>query len=103
MVEVEINFGQAEVRLRVRDDGKGISPEILRSGGVAGHWGMSGMVERAQKMGGQCKIWNRTGAGTEVELKVPGGVAYPRRVRRSFGSRVRSVFRLSKPGPSRDE
>ena len=103
VVEVEINFGQAEVRLRVRDDGKGISPEILRSGGVAGHWGMSGMVERAQKMGGQCKIWNRTGAGTEVELKVPGGVAYPRRVRRSFGSRVRSVFRLSKPGPSRDE
>ena len=70
-VEVEINFDQSGVRLRVRDDGKGISSEILRSGGVAGHWGLSGMQERAHKIGGQFKIWNRSGAGTEVELKVP--------------------------------
>ena len=77
-VEVEINFDQAGVRLRVRDDGKGIPSEILRSGGVAGHWGLSGMQERAHKIGGQFKIWNRSGAGTEVELKVPGGIAYPR-------------------------
>ncbi len=90
MVEVEINYDSSGVRLRVRDDGKGIPPETLRSGGVAGHWGLSGMQERALKIGGQFKIWNRSGAGTEVELKVPGGVAYPREVKVSLWSRIRS-------------
>ena len=96
VVEVEINYGHAGVRLRVRDDGKGISPEILRSGGVSGHWGLSGMVERAHKIGGQCKIWNRTGAGTEVELNVPGGVAYPRQIGSSFGSKDAICFPLER-------
>jgi signal transduction histidine kinase len=90
MVEVEINYDSSGVRLRVRDDGKGIPPEILRSGGVAGHWGLSGMQERALKIGGHFKIWNGAGAGTEVELKVPGGVAYPREARPKWWSRMRS-------------
>ncbi len=90
MVEVEINFDSSGVRLRVRDDGKGIPPEILHSGGVAGHWGLSGMQERALKIGGHLKIWNRSGAGTEVELKVPGGLAYPREASVPLWSRIRS-------------
>jgi len=90
MVEVEINYDSSGVRLRVRDDGKGIPPEILRSRGVAGHWGLSGMQERAVKIGGQFRIWNRSGAGTEVELKVPGAVAYPREAKASFWTRIRS-------------
>ncbi len=93
MVEVEINFDQSGVRLRVRDDGQGIASAMLRSGGLAGHWGLSGMRERAEKIGGQLKIWNRSGAGTEVELKVPGAVAYPRRGRTSFREKVRGVYR----------
>jgi signal transduction histidine kinase/ligand-binding sensor domain-containing protein len=68
MVEVEINYDSSGVRLRVRDDGKGIPAEILRSGGKAGHWGLSGMQERAIRIGGHFRIWNRAGAGTEVEL-----------------------------------
>ena len=88
MVEVEINYDSSGVRLRVRDDGKGIPPETIRSGGVAGHWGLSGMQERALKIGGQFKIWNRSGAGTEVELKVPGGIAYPREAKTSFWARI---------------
>jgi signal transduction histidine kinase/ligand-binding sensor domain-containing protein len=90
MVEVEINYDSSGVRLRVRDDGKGIPPETIRSGGVAGHWGLSGMQERALKIGGQFKIWNRSGAGTEVELKVPGGIAYPREAKASLWTRIRS-------------
>ncbi len=102
-VEVEINFDQAGVRLRVRDDGKGIPPEILHSGGVAGHWGLSGMQERAHKIGGQFKIWNRSGAGTEVELKVPGGIAYPREDRASLWTRIRAIFGRSNSNSSLGE
>ena len=102
-VEVEINFDQAGIRLRVRDDGKGIPSEILRSGGVAGHWGLSGMQERAHKIGGQFKIWNRSGAGTEVELKVPGGIAYPREDKASLWTRIRAIFGRSKSNSSLGE
>ncbi len=100
MVEVEINFDHAGVRLRVRDDGKGISPEMLRSGGLAGHWGLSGMRERSERIGGQFKIWNRSGAGTEVELKVPGGIAYPREVKASLRDKIRHLYARRKSDSS---
>jgi signal transduction histidine kinase/ligand-binding sensor domain-containing protein len=103
MVEVEINFDQAGVRLRVRDDGEGIPSEILRSGGIAGHWGLSGMLERAHKIGGQFKIWNRSGAGTEVELKVPGGIAYPREVKISLSTRILAIFGRNKAASPRSK
>jgi signal transduction histidine kinase len=92
MVEVEINYDHSGVRLRVRDDGKGIPSETIRSGGVSGHWGLSGMKERALKIGGQLKIWNRSGAGTEVELKVPSLLAYPRQGNPSLRSRMLALF-----------
>ncbi len=103
MVEVEINYDQSGVRLRVRDDGKGIPSEIIRSGGVSGHWGLSGMKERALRIGGQFKIWNRTGAGTEVELKVPAALAYPRQGNASLRSRMLALFGRRNPGSLRDD
>jgi signal transduction histidine kinase/ligand-binding sensor domain-containing protein len=84
MIEVEVHFDTANVRLRVRDNGKGIADETLRNGGLAGHWGLSGMQERALRIGGELKIWNRAGAGAEVELEVPAKIAYAIRAKRRF-------------------
>jgi signal transduction histidine kinase len=75
-VEAEIAYDSREFRLRVRDDGRGINPRILEAGGRAGHWGLQGMHERAQKIGGQLKFWSRPETGTEVELTVPAATAY---------------------------
>ncbi len=77
-----------QFRLRVRDDGRGIDPRILEAGGRSGHWGLQGMHERAQKIGGQLRFWSRPETGTEVELTVPGATAYQARLtnQRSFGS-----------------
>jgi len=75
-VEAEIAYDSRQFRLRVRDDGRGIEPEILEAGGRSGHWGLRGMNERAQKIGGQLKFWSRPETGTEVELTVPGATAY---------------------------
>lgn len=75
-VEAEIAYDWRQFRLRVRDDGRGIEPEILAAGGRSGHWGLQGMHERAQKIGGQLKLWSRPETGTEVELTVPGATAY---------------------------
>ena len=75
-VEVEITYDPKQFRLRIRDDGRGIEPEILEKGSRDGHWGLPGMRERAQKLGGQLEFWSRPGTGTEVELTVPAKTAY---------------------------
>jgi signal transduction histidine kinase len=80
-IEAEITYGQRLLRLRIRDDGKGIDPKLLDVG-RDGHWGLPGMRERAQEIGGQFDIWSEVGAGTEMELRIPGAIAYgiaPRR------------------------
>jgi ligand-binding sensor domain-containing protein len=84
-IEVEVDFDHSALRLRVRDDGQGIREETLRAGGLVGHWGLSGMRERAEKMGARFRLWNRSGAGTEVEVTVPGAIAYHDRRGRSLG------------------
>jgi signal transduction histidine kinase/ligand-binding sensor domain-containing protein len=87
-VEVEITYDPKQFRLRVRDDGRGIPPEILERGGRADHYGFQGMRERAEKIGGQLKLWSRSKTGTEIELLVPGSTAY-----RVPHSRSKSWFR----------
>jgi signal transduction histidine kinase len=74
-IEAEITYDDRFLRLRIRDDGKGIDPKLLRTGRV-GHWGLPGMRERAQQIGGKLELWSEVGAGTEVELRIPGSIAY---------------------------
>lgn len=88
-IEVELTFETGRVCLRVRDNGSGIDPDIL-SDGRAGHWGLSGMRERAQTIGSQLNIWSHKGAGTEIELIIAAAVAYPPRGKRSFRARFRA-------------
>ncbi|HYV13004.1 MAG TPA: two-component regulator propeller domain-containing protein [Pyrinomonadaceae bacterium] len=83
-VEAEITYDSRQFRLRVRDDGRGIDPHILEAGGRSGHWGLQGMHERAQKIGGQLKFWSRPETGTEVELIVRGATAYQDASQKSF-------------------
>jgi signal transduction histidine kinase len=75
-IEVDIRYDEQDLRLRVRDDGKGIDPDILERGHVSGHWGLRGMRERAKLIGGNVEVWSRLNTGTEVELKIPGTSAY---------------------------
>jgi signal transduction histidine kinase len=74
-IEVEIEYGARALRLLVRDDGRGIDQEVLRSG-RDGHFGLPGMRERAERIGGRLTVWSAAGAGTEVQLSVGSAVAY---------------------------
>ena len=75
-IEAEITYSDSEFRLHVRDDGGGIDPEVANQGSRAGHWGLPGMRERAKSFGGKLEVWSEHGAGTEIELRVPGAIAY---------------------------
>jgi nitrate/nitrite-specific signal transduction histidine kinase len=45
--------------------------------GRPGHYGLSGMRERARQIGAKLEVWSGAKAGTEIELSVAGSVAYP--------------------------
>jgi signal transduction histidine kinase len=75
-IEVELRYDSEGLRLRVRDDGKGIDPQVLSMGGREGHFGMPGMRERAALIGGKLTVWSTPGSGTEVELTIPASRAY---------------------------
>ena len=75
-VEVEIRYDEKYFRLRVRDDGKGIDPDVFRKEGREGHYGLNGMRERATLVGGKLTIWTELDSGTEIDLNIPGMRAY---------------------------
>jgi signal transduction histidine kinase len=81
-IEVEITYDDRLLRLRIRDDGGGIPPEILEEG-RSGHYGLAGMRERAGQIGATLDIWSGVGTGTEVDLRIPGSIAYSKQPGRS--------------------
>jgi signal transduction histidine kinase len=76
-IEAEIEYGERVFRLRIRDDGEGIPAEILEQG-RPGHYGLHGIRERARQVGADLTIWSRAYSGTEIDLSLPGSVAYGR-------------------------
>jgi signal transduction histidine kinase len=75
-VEVEIRYDERHLRLRVRDDGKGIDAKHLNEDGQPGHYGLRGMRERAKLLGGKLAVWSERDSGTEVELSIPASRSY---------------------------
>ena len=88
-IESEVAYSDKFLRLRFRDDGIGIDSEILKNRGRKGHWGMTGMYERARNVHARLSIWSKPGTGTEVELTTPAYIAYD-------AAPERGRFRLSK-------
>ena len=75
-IEVELRYDPRQVRMRVRDDGQGIDQQTLAARDREGHFGLTGMRERAALAGGRLTVWSSPGAGTEVELMIPASHAY---------------------------
>jgi signal transduction histidine kinase/ligand-binding sensor domain-containing protein len=75
-IEAEIRYDKEHLRLRIRDDGKGIDRSVLDKEHAPGHWGLRGMRERAKLVGGKFEVWSEIDSGTEVELSVPAVSAY---------------------------
>ena len=76
-VEFELEYADSDLHMRVRDNGCGIDPEVLKTG-REGHWGLAGMRERAARIGGLLKISSSATDGTDVQLSVPSSVAFQR-------------------------
>jgi signal transduction histidine kinase len=73
-IEAEIVYGDS-LRVRIRDDGKGIDPAVMKEG-LSGHYGLPGMRERTGHIGGKLDVSTGAGAGTEIQLSIPGTIAF---------------------------
>ena len=84
-VAIDITHGDS-FSLRLADDGVGIAREVAAKGYREGHFGLSGMSERARNLGGRLIVRALPEGGTEVVLTVPRHVAY-QSVERRVGAR----------------
>jgi signal transduction histidine kinase len=82
-ITVEIRYQKRQFRLTVRDDGKGINVDTMQLQ-PTGHFGLPGMRERAEIVGGKLEVWSQLDSGTQVELSIPGSIAYDVSVRESL-------------------
>ncbi len=92
-IEIEILYDAAAFTLRIRDNGKGFDEKILRSASRPGHFGLLGLQERSERIGGHLEIWSREGAGTEVSCRVDADKAY-RHVRSDGSAFKRWIHRV---------
>lgn len=71
-IDVEIHYTGPSFLIYVRDDGVGMSADVIGQKRRVGHWGIQGMKERAASFGGGVAIDSTPGKGTTVSLMVPG-------------------------------
>ena len=89
-VSLVVSYERAELSIRIYDDGQGIDQAVLETGGRSHHWGLQGMHERMERIGGSLEVISNHGqAGTRVILRVPSSRAY---VHRSSFPWFRSAF-----------
>jgi signal transduction histidine kinase/ligand-binding sensor domain-containing protein len=74
-IEVEVEYAANRLRMLVQDNGCGIDSQLLQSG-RQGHWGLKGIRERAERIGGKLNLFSNPGAGTQVVLTVAGELAF---------------------------
>ena len=74
-VDCELEYTDRDLHMRIRDNGCGIGSQVLDAV-REGHWGLRGMRERATSIGAVLKISTSAAAGTEVQLSIPGRVAF---------------------------
>jgi len=67
-VKINLRFGEKETVMEICDDGVGFEPAV---DGMGGGFGIPGMFERAQKIGGKLQIDSTPGQGTCVRVIAP--------------------------------
>lgn len=70
MIEIKLIETAQTVSLNVNDDGSGFTERVVHER-ADGHFGLVGMKERAQRIGGKLSIGDRPGGGTLVHIEVP--------------------------------
>lgn len=97
-IDVVIDYEPQALRVSVRDNGVGVAADILANG-REGHWGLPGMRERAESIGGTLEMTSALESGTTVELAVPANSAYRRYMKNGVLNWLVEVYRARPAAP----
>lgn len=75
-IELLLTYGRRDLQMIVRDDGIGMPATVPSNGRRADRYGLIGMRERAERIGGRLAVISREDRGTEVALTLPAHAAY---------------------------
>jgi signal transduction histidine kinase/ligand-binding sensor domain-containing protein len=67
---IKLHMDTCKLYLRIKDDGRGFDQNGVFAT-LGGHFGLIGMRERAERLGGELRLASHPGEGTEVEVSVP--------------------------------
>ena len=73
-VAVRLREGPAGITMEVRDNGRGFEPDEVRRptpGNPQARYGLFGMRDRAQLLGGSLEVWSRPGVGSLITVFLP--------------------------------
>jgi signal transduction histidine kinase len=70
-IEIQLQFTRRRVKMTIVDNGRGFTGDAPST--ADGHFGITGMTERAQQIGGSLKVISRAGEGTRVQVEAPTG------------------------------
>jgi signal transduction histidine kinase len=77
-IVVELNYQSGQFTMSCCDNGRGFDVEALYASPTNGHWGLRGMWERAERIGGKLSFTSAPDKGTEVHITMPARLAYVR-------------------------
>lgn len=75
-LDIALGYAPEGCWLSVRDDGRGMDGRWMQAGARPNHFGLTGMRERAQQLGGELQVQSWPGQGTEVRAELPAQTAY---------------------------
>jgi signal transduction histidine kinase len=90
-IGIDLYYRRRSLQLDVHDNGRGIDPTFQQDG-RSGHFGLTGMRERALSLGGTLSIFSTPNVGTTVSLRLPGNAVYLNRPWRAH-DRILKVLR----------
>ncbi|MES2921084.1 MAG: ATP-binding protein [Verrucomicrobiota bacterium] len=70
VLRIDLTTTADRISLVVSDDGSGFTPSIAPDGRT-GHFGLVGMRERTERIGGKLDITSQPGEGTTIRIEVP--------------------------------
>jgi signal transduction histidine kinase len=77
-IVVELNYQRGQFTMSCSDNGRGFDAEAIHASPTNGHWGLRGMWERAERIGGKLTFTSAPDKGTAMQITMPARLAYVR-------------------------
>jgi signal transduction histidine kinase len=77
-IQIKVCFAAKDLTLEVLDDGSGFDPNVIQPS-EGRHYGLLGMKERVQSVGGRFDLESAVGKGTSIFIQIPKRVSVAKR------------------------